>query len=494
MLTDVGVQFAGRRDVILISGGAMVVAVALGLGAVVSPPVAIAGAGAALFATIAFRSLTAGLAIFMVLTFFDRTTVLTQSGLSPVRLAGLVIALIWAIYAFNRLADTPMLIREYPAFALGTIVFTGWSFASALWSTDGTLAITTTFRLALSAILVFIVFSAVREPRHVHWLVWAFVAGVFFAQIIGFLHLEPAQGGRLQGGFTDPNQLASVDVTGMVIAAFAFVAARGRSIRWIFFLCAGLFCWALFRTDSQAGIVALGVALTLGIAFAGRARRLAAIWVTAFLLIGSFYYTFITKPVLLTTITSSQNVGARESLWRVAEQATKDNPLLGVGAGNFIRVAPSYTLDNLDLPRFDIILSGHVVHNTYLEVLTELGPLGLLLLLGLIAGNFTLGVRAVRRFERAGEWELEMLTRGILIGTAAMLTASAFATATYGKQLWFLLALGPALAGLAARIPIPPAEMDDPPWLSPRHQPDLVQVRGLGPPYGRRLRAKRTRS
>src|SRR6266566_7803696 len=187
MLADVGVQFAGRRDVILISGGAMVVAVALGLGAVVSPPAAIAGAGAALFATVAFRDLTVGLAIFMLLTFFDRTTALSQSGLSPVKLAGLVIALIWAILAFNRLVDTPILIREYPIFALTTIVFTGWSFASALWSTDGTLAITTTFRLALSAILVFIVFSAVRKPRHVHWLVWAFVTNVFFAQIIGFL-------------------------------------------------------------------------------------------------------------------------------------------------------------------------------------------------------------------------------------------------------------------------------------------------------------------
>jgi hypothetical protein len=70
-----------------------------------------------------------------------------------------------------------------------------------------------------------------------------------------------------------------------------------------------------------------------------------------------------------------------------------------------------------------------------------------------------LGFRAVRRFERTGEWELEMLSRGIVIGTAAMLTASTFATATYGKQLWFMLALGPALAGLAARLPEPAAEM-----------------------------------
>jgi hypothetical protein len=60
-------------------------------------------------------------------------------------------------------------------------------------------------------------------------------------------------------------------------------------------------------------------------------------------------------------------------------------------------------------------------------------------------------VRAVRGFERAGEWELEMVTRGAMIGTAAMLAASIFATATYEKQLWLLLALAPALHALSRR-------------------------------------------
>ena len=86
---------------------------------------------------------------------------------------------------------------------------------------------------------------------------------------------------------------------------------------------------ALVRTESQAGIVALDVVLLLAIAFAGRARRLALVSVTAFLLAATFYYTVVTKPVLLETITSSQNVGARETLWRVAEQATIDHPVLG---------------------------------------------------------------------------------------------------------------------------------------------------------------------
>lgn len=461
MLPNTGVQLADRRDIVLFGGGSVFIAAVLGLGAVISPAAAIAGAGGALFAAVAFRNLTAGLAFFLVLTFFDRATALTGVGLSPVKLAGLVLASIWVTLAFNRLTDTPMLIREYPAFGLGTIAFAGWSFASALWASDSVLAISTTFRLALSAVLVFIVFSTVREARDVRWLAWAFIAGVFFAQVIGFLNIEPSQSGRLQGGFDDPNELASVDVAGMVLAAFAFVATPGRSIRWVFLGCAALFGLALIRTDSQAGILALGVAIVLGVVFAGRARRLAVVSVTAFLLVATVYYTFVTKPVLLETIASSENVGARESLWRVAEQATIDHPLLGVGAGNFVRVSPAYTLDDLDLPRADAVLLGHVVHNTYLEVVTELGPLGLLLLLGLIAGSFTLGVRAVRRFERAGEWELEMLSRGIIIGTAAMLTACTFATATYEKQLWFLLALGPALAHLAARLP--PAEMLEPP-------------------------------
>lgn len=463
MLSDVGVQFGDRRPVILISATSAIAAAGLGLAAVISPPLALAGACAILFAIVTVRNLTAGLVCFIVLSFFDRASALTSSGLSPSKLVGLVLALVWALLVFNRESDVPILLKEYPALGLLAIAFVGWSFTSALWSVDSFLAISTTFRLILSLLLVFIVFSAVRERRHVRWLVWAFMAGVIFAQLIGILHLESAQQGRLQGGFDDPNQLASVDLAAIAMAAFAFVAFRGRSIRWVAGACAGLFTVTLVHTESQAAIVGFFVVLALAVAFSGRARRVAVTSVTAFLLVATLYYTVHTRPVLLDTIASSQNVGARETLWRVAEQATMDHPILGVGAGNFIRVAPGYTFENINLPRFDAILVGHVVHNTYLEVLTELGPLGLTLLLSLIACNFVLGVRAVRRFERAGEWELEMLTRGVLIGTAGMLVASTFATATYEKHLWFLLAFGPAVAGLAERLPLRRAEMAEPP-------------------------------
>jgi O-antigen ligase len=448
------VALAERRDGLAISGAAALGAAFLGLIAVLSPPLAIVGAGAALFATIAVRNLAAGLAVFTVLTFFDRTTALSEAALSPVKLAGMVLAVIWVVLALNRASGTPMLAADFPGFVAATVLFSAWALVSALWAPDRILAASTAFRLALSAILVFIVYAAIQERRHVRWLVWSFIIGVFFAQVIGFLHLypsSPGNDGRLSGGFDDPNELASVDVTGMVLAAFAFVATRGRTIRWVFLPAAALFALALIRTDSQAGILAMGVALVLSVVFSGRARRLAVTAVAAFLLVATLYYTIVTAPVLLETITSSENVGARESLWAVAEQATKDHPLTGVGAGNFPVISASYTLGDINLPRADAVLEGHIVHNTYLEVLTELGPFGLLLLLSVVVCFFGLGVTAVRRFERDGDWELEMLSRGIVIGTAAMLTASIFATATYEKQLWLLFALAPALAGLAAR-------------------------------------------
>jgi putative inorganic carbon (hco3(-)) transporter len=447
-----GVALAERRDGLAVSGAAAFGAAFLGLIAVLSPPLAIVGAGAALFATIAVRNLAAGLAVFTVLTFFDRTTALSEAALSPVKLAGMVLAVIWVVLALNRSSGTPMLAADFPGFVAATVLLSAWSLASALWAPDRILAASTAFRLALSAVLVFIVYAAIQERRHVRWLVWSFIIGVFFAQVIGFLHLYPSSNdGRLSGGFDDPNELASVDVTGMVLAAFAFVAARGRTIRWVFLPAAALFGLALIGTDSQAGVLAMGVALVLSLVFSGRARRLAVTAVAALLLVATFYYTIVTAPVLLETITSSQNVGARESLWAVATQATKDHPVVGVGAGNFPVVSASYTLSDLNLPRADAVLQGHIVHNTYLEVLTELGPIGLLLFMSVIAYSLWLGVVAVRQFERAGEWELEMLTRGIVIGTAAMLTASIFATATYEKQLWLLFALAPALAGLARR-------------------------------------------
>jgi O-antigen ligase len=276
-----------------------------------------------------------------------------------------------------------------------------------------------------------------------------------FAALIGIFGVygtnDSVNDARLSGGFDDPNELAAVVVAAMVFSGFAFVALRGRASRWLYAAAILVFLFALAQTDSQAGLVALAVGLVLAIVLGGRARAIITVGVLAFALAAVAYYTFVTAPVAIQTISSQDNVGSRETLWSVASQVVRDHPVAGVGAGNFVVVEPKYTFSNIDLPRVDLVVRPELVHNSYLQVLAELGVIGLALFLTVIARSLQLALRAAHVFARGGDDELDMLSRGFLIGTAAMIVAYFFATNQYEKQLWLLLAAGPTLLSVALR-------------------------------------------
>jgi hypothetical protein len=120
----------------------------------------------------------------------------------------------------------------------------------------------------------------------------------------------------------------------------------------------------------------------------------------------------------------------RITQWRVAADDVRDNPVLGSGAGSSERYW------NLHRP-----VAGKVrdVHNLYLEVLAELGPVGLALLCAFLA----LPLVALRRARRAPyaaaaaaayvaylahaavdwDWEMPVLTLGALLCGSVLLVA-----------------------------------------------------------------------
>jgi O-antigen ligase len=432
---------------------------AIGVATVAAGRLVIVAAAGVLFLLIAARNLALGFCLFVVITFFDRSTGLQAGGLTMVKAVGAALTLVWLFEVASNRKDTPMLFRSHPHYSLVVVFLVIWTVASSLWASDHRLALTSgagsALRLAQGVLLLFIAFTALRERRHVWWLVWAFLAGATFAAAIGLVGVygvsESVNDSRLSGGFDDPNELAAVLVPAIVLCAFAFTASRGRPIRWLYAGLAPLLLYAFAQTDSQAGIVALAVALLLAVVFAGRARPQAIVVVAAFLLCATVYYTFVTEPVALETIGSQSNIAARESLWRVAAQTVRDHPVGGVGAGNFVVAEPQYAAQSINLPRADLVVRPELVHNSYLQVIAELGIVGLLAFAAVIGGSMWLAVRGARTFESAGDWELEMLSRGFIIGTIAMLAAYFFATNQYEKQLWLLLAVGPALLSVAVR-------------------------------------------
>jgi O-antigen ligase len=429
---------------------------ALGLASVLSAQLAIAGAAAILFLVLAVRDFSLGVCLFVVLTFFDRSAGLQSGGVTIVKLVGALLALLWILEAASKGKRIPLLLRDHLPLAFALLLLVVWTFASALWSPDPRQAITggsgSAFRLAQGVLLLVIVVSALNARRHIWWLLWAFTGGAVFAAAIGLFGVygqnAAVNDARLSGGFDDPNELAAVLVPAIVFAVAAFLAVGSRPVRWIYAAVAAFLGYAFLQTDSQAGLIALGLALFLAVIFSGRARPRVIAGVSVLLFVATLYYTFVTHPVAIESITSQGNVSGRESLWTVATEIAKDNPILGVGAGNFVIVEPSYAASSINLPRADLVVRPELVHNSYLQVLVELGAVGLLAFLAVIGFSLLLGVRAARAFERAGDWQLEMLSRGIVIGTVAMLTAYVFATNQYEKQLWLLLGVGPALCSV----------------------------------------------
>src|SRR5262249_36284052 len=94
-----------------------------------------------------------------------------------------------------------------------------------------------------------------------------------------------------------------------------------------------------------------------------------------------------------------------------------------------------------DLLKVRYALQSLVVHNTFLEILTELGVVGLILFLGAITGVFRCVKRAIVRLDRLGDASTSFLVRGLAAGAVGLLTAYFFGSAEYEKTLWLVLGL-----------------------------------------------------
>jgi O-antigen ligase len=223
-----------------------------------------------------------------------------------------------------------------------------------------------------------------------------------------------------------------------------------------------VFLATIFLTQSRGGIVALGVVMVSGLAFGGPIRGRIFAGSLALGALAVVVFVLVAPPSSLGRLGSFTGGGGsgRLDLWKVSTEVIGNHPLAGIGAGNFPVVEPAYAASAGNLPRVDLVLDDtKVVHNTYLNVLTDLGLIGFLPFVALLLGIVVSTVRAVGRFEARGERVAGMYGRAILIGTLGMLGAFTFLSAQYEKQLWLVLGLAAAFSsssfGRRSRAPRP---------------------------------------
>jgi O-antigen ligase len=247
----------------------------------------------------------------------------------------------------------------------------------------------------------------------------------------------------------DPNYTAAVLVAAIALSAGLFALVRRSRLASFGVVIAGvLVTAALVGTLSRGGQVALGVALVAGILLGGRWRNRAAALaiVAALCTVGVYSLLPASSPAKRLL---SANSSGRSDIWKVALRAAEAHPLQGIGAGTF----PVSSIHYLNVPgatnRADLIVdTPKVVHNVYLEELTELGIVGLALFLAIALFSLRCMYVAVRQFAGRGD-TLEVVSRSLMVALIGMLAACFFISGEFIKQLWLLIALGPPLSRLA---------------------------------------------
>ena len=162
------------------------------------------------------------------------------------------------------------------------------------------------------------------------------------------------------------------------------------------------------------------------------------------------YFAIFASQAQVDRLSVSDGGAGRTDIWKVGWRMVEANPVHGVGAGNFPVSSIHYLLEPGAIQRDEFIVDRPAVaHNMYLEVLAELGIVGLTLFLSFIVISLFTGIKAAKKFDALGEDGLALIARGIAVGLISMLAADVFLSNEVGKLLWLLIALGPASLSVA---------------------------------------------
>jgi O-antigen ligase len=428
------------------------VAALFGLLAGVAPEIAIGAAIAIGLLLVIASDLPTGVVLFTGLSFFE-----TIGGASAVKLVGLLLALAWVGTVATQPDAKRDFLRVHPRISGALLIFLAWNGLSYSWSEDPSAALDALSRFGLNAILFFIVFTAIRTERDVLRVFWAFIAGASVATMLAVLTGSGpsayGEAARISSSSDNSNELAAVLVASAALATgLALVSRRSPALRAVAFGAATISLAGIVLTVSRSGLIALFVAVIAAIFLAGRWRpRVLAL---SGLVVASavIYFAFFAPTAARERVTTTDEGGhGREDIWKVGWRMVEANPIRGVGAGNFQTSSIHYLLVQPGLVRrADFIVDTQkVAHNAYLQAWAETGVIGLGLLLAVIISLLSCSWKAIKRFERDGNLLMEILARAQLVATIGLLSSLFFSSNAYNKQLWLLLAMGPAMLAIA---------------------------------------------
>lgn len=397
-------------------------------------PVTVLVVAAALGAVVAC-TLRIEIAILLLVASAPLESAMTPGSSSQLTITKLAGALCFGAFALNAVTAQRRLIFD-GGHAL-VFLLLGLALVSTLQAEDTSQAIVTTTRYASFVALYFVISQFAGAHGLQRRIAWTLSIGSAVTGVLASWNFLSGAtlSARLPNG--DPNDIAFILATTLPFAMW-LLRARGWG-RAAAIILTGVIGVSILLTLSRGALVGLGAGLvwyTLGERRKGRGALLAAAVVIglAVLLVVQLEHHRIETGLRAKEKVASTNVHTRLEAWGAAARLAADHPVVGVGPGNF----RFHYLEATGRPPGTKGLA--VVHDTYLDVASELGIVALVVFLAYLVLAFGRLSTAVSR--ALGPPGFASAARvSLVIGVAAGLTLSE----QYFAPFWLLGALASAL-------------------------------------------------
>lgn len=299
--------------------------------------------------------------------------------------------------------------------ALSLLAYLAVVCVSALVATQRT----ATAKEALKWTEVFIVAACVvwLVPclRRVQMLLWAMIGAGALEALVGYRQWaadggDLATGGQIRvvGTFAQPNPFAAYLNLTLPLALALTLFSRDRRERWVAGAASVVLLGAQYLAHSRGASLGLAAAIVVLVVLGLRRERL-AVWIVAVLapLVAIAWLIGVIPARVINAVTNQFHVAGttvcgrvdatdfstveRIAHWVAGLRMFAAHPILGVGAGNYTSAYPRFACADWPEPL------GHA-HNYYINTAAELGVIGLVAFLALVACVLYLGWRASHRF------------------------------------------------------------------------------------------------
>lgn len=257
---------------------------------------------------------------------------------------------------------------------------------------------------------------------------------------------------RLFGPFTDPNSFARILLLAIPIAIYELAHAPSHPGRVLAGLALSCVLTALIFTYSRGALIGLLVTFAaVAIRLRKRWRLLLGLVVFSALTIAAFapetLWDRLGAAVGLVAGAGTnlrvgdESIGNRLDEMLIALRMFAENPIIGVGLGNYAELFQQYAIDATAIFRHE----DRQAHSRFLEIAAEQGMIGLLAFAGLLWVSMR-GLWAAAHNPALADADRD-LAYAIGLAVASYLTASIFLHDDYPRYFWLFI-------GMAIAVPV----------------------------------------